>query len=317
MRACREYCQSNGLELNGEVFLTGYSQGGHSTMATLREIELNLSDEFNVIAAAAGSGPYDLAGVQAATVALSIPYESPEYLPYIIFSYQSVYGTLFDSPSEFLISPYDETLPPLFNGMYSGGYIANQMPSNIPNEILVPEQLEDFNNNPDNPMRVALADNNLLDWAPSALVRLYFCTGDGQVFHENSLIAHEAYTELGSETVELMNMGTGGHGDCVSPTLFSALGWFQSLKTGCGVWVDESERFEMNVFPNPASDFALVQFSHAAARTLRISDLNGRTVRTERIFGHQAEVSLRGMQPGIYLISIEEQPGKALKLLVE
>ena len=43
-----DFAQSKGVNSNNQVFLMGYSQGGHSTMAAVRDIEQNWSDILNV-----------------------------------------------------------------------------------------------------------------------------------------------------------------------------------------------------------------------------------------------------------------------------
>jgi hypothetical protein len=65
LRATRHYCRQNNINLNGQIFLAGYSQGGHSTMAAHRELEQKHANEFTVTASAPLSGPYDVSGVQA------------------------------------------------------------------------------------------------------------------------------------------------------------------------------------------------------------------------------------------------------------
>ena len=70
IRAAREFI-TNDLNLidNSQVFLTGYSQGGHACMATHKYIHENsLQSEFDVIASAPCSGPYDLSGIMADTI---------------------------------------------------------------------------------------------------------------------------------------------------------------------------------------------------------------------------------------------------------
>ncbi|MCW1777642.1 lipase family protein [Pantoea ananatis] len=60
MRAARQVLQRLNTPLSGKVMLTGFSQGGHAAMATQREIEAHLSNEFNLVASAPISGPYAL-----------------------------------------------------------------------------------------------------------------------------------------------------------------------------------------------------------------------------------------------------------------
>ena len=67
LRAARDFAAMDGLELNGQLFITGYSQGGYTAMAAHRELEASYEDEFAVTASAPMAGPYDLSGVMADT----------------------------------------------------------------------------------------------------------------------------------------------------------------------------------------------------------------------------------------------------------
>jgi hypothetical protein len=64
LRAARSFCASNNIGLNGQLFLAGYSQGGHTEMALHRELERYHTNEFAVTASAAMAGPYDMSGVE-------------------------------------------------------------------------------------------------------------------------------------------------------------------------------------------------------------------------------------------------------------
>jgi predicted esterase len=60
MRAARAFCANNNIALSGQVFLSGYSQGGNATMGTAKLIQEEYANEFNVTAACAGGGSFDL-----------------------------------------------------------------------------------------------------------------------------------------------------------------------------------------------------------------------------------------------------------------
>ena len=124
LRAAREYCAAHGIGLNGEVFLGGYSQGGHAAMATHRMVQQGFPDEFNVVASAPCSGPYDVSGTQAAVITANEPYPAPYYLPFILLSYKDLYPGLPTEVSDILVAPYDTLLPPLFDGTHSSGDIS-------------------------------------------------------------------------------------------------------------------------------------------------------------------------------------------------
>ena len=71
----------------------GYSQGGHATMATVKELEINFINELTVTASAPMAGPYSMSEAQAEM--LNTVYPNPGYFPYIIFAYQNVYNNLY------------------------------------------------------------------------------------------------------------------------------------------------------------------------------------------------------------------------------
>lgn len=316
LRAAQEFCESEEIELNEQLFITGYSQGGQAAMATVHEIETNLSDEFTVTASAPASGPYDISNTQATPISSDLPYASPEYLPYVVFSYQQAYGTIYNDVSDFLVAPYDETLPPMFDGEHSGAEIAAAMPS-VPSEIMQPDELDAFINDPNHPMRVALQDNDRYDWAPQSPMRLYYCTEDEQVFHENSLVTHTAMVSNGATDVTLMDMGELTHGGCAQPALFDVLFWFNDMKQECeGVGIAEHDGMRIELFPNPATSQVQLRLSEAMTGNLRIQDVTGKTVWQQSINGTSTEIQTSSLNRGMYLLTIDELPGFHDRLLL-
>ncbi len=229
MRAARTLCADLNVALNDQLFIFGYSQGGHAAMATTKAIQEDYSDEFTITASAPMSGPYDLSGAQTDYVLADEPYGAPFYLPYLMFGYNEVYD-MYDSPSDYLLSPYDTLLPHLFDGTHSGGEIDAVMPA-IPKEIIRPEVLDDFINNPDNPFRLALQENDLTGWTPTVPIIMYYCTADELVNYQNSIIAQDIFVANGSTTTALYQpSASAGHGDCAEPCFIFANIWFSSLR---------------------------------------------------------------------------------------
>lgn len=215
------------LEVTNEVLLFGYSQGGHATTAMHRELQDNYKDEFEVLGAAPMAGPYDMSGYQSEIFTSGEPYTEPFYLPYVLLSYNMVYQ-IYDSPSDFLEAPYDEILPPLFDGTVSGGTINDQMPS-LAKSIIKTEVLEAFQSDPDHPFKVALKENNMYFWTPEAPVFLCHCEGDEQVKFENSLIAYNAFKSRQAPDVRFENNGNLLHQDCAAPCIFDVIIFFTEM----------------------------------------------------------------------------------------
>ncbi len=220
IRASQEIAEDLPLSLSDQLFLFGYSQGGHTTVAAYREIQENLSSEFTVTACAGMSGPYDLAGAQTDFVNADVPYSSPGYLPYLFLGYQEAYGNLYNSSiSEVLIAPYDTTIPPLFDGTNGFGYINSQCTS-IPTDMVAPAYQSAFETDPAHPFRVALEENTLLDWVPQSPLRLLYCGQDEQVTGQNAINAAAYYNANGAPDVAAEELSpTADHGGCVAPCL--------------------------------------------------------------------------------------------------
>jgi hypothetical protein len=229
LRATRSYCASNNIPLSDKLFLTGYSQGGHACLATLRELEVGYTNEFHVAACAAGAGAYDLSGTTLTDFLSSRPQPDPYSFVYLLAAYQDIYG-LTNSFASMLSLPYSTNLPPLLNGLHDGSEVNALLPS-IPKQILQPAFLNDLTHNTNNLLRVALGKNDLIRWTPQSRLRLYRCSGDTEVPIANSQVAYDSFVSRGALHVELKDPSPGAsHVDCAIPTAIDALKWFDSLR---------------------------------------------------------------------------------------
>ncbi len=231
LRAARALCASKGVLLNDQLFLCGYSQGGHATMALHRELERYHTNEFTITASAPMAGAYDLSGVTTDDMLSGRSQPNPYYFAYLLAAYQSVYH-LAPTLSDLLQPPYNTTLPPLLNGNSSGSDINNAMPKNPANPLLIlkPELLAGFRTNANHILRQALRDNDLYAWTPQRPMRLYHCGGDQDVIPSNSRVAQASFQSQGVAVTLVDPLPTGGHGDCTTPSLLLAKAWFDSLK---------------------------------------------------------------------------------------
>lgn len=225
LRAARHLAQQTNVALSGQVFLSGYSQGGHACAATQREIEQLHHIEFNLRATAPMSGPYDMTGLMVQTMLSETPYPAPGYLPFTLLSYNMVYN-MYASPDSFMRQPYATTLPPLYNGQYTLGQMEPNL-NDTPIYMVRADVVQDFINNPTtHPLRIALQKNDLMNWRPVAPVRLIYCRMDSHINHQHAISAHAAWTARGA-TVELYEASeTLDHSDCALPALVAAKKWW-------------------------------------------------------------------------------------------
>jgi hypothetical protein len=229
LRAARAWCATAGVVLGDELFLCGYSQGGHATMALHRELEANHTAEFTVTASAPMAGAHDLSGITLDDFLSGRELPNPYYVAYLLAAYHQVYD-LFDAWSDWLRAPYDSTLPPLLAARVSGSTLNEAMPADI-TELLRPDALDDLLSDPGHPLRRALRENDLHRWVPRAPIRMFHCQGDADVPYMNSVKARDTMLALGATAVEWIDpLPSAGHADCTLPAFLAALDWFDSLR---------------------------------------------------------------------------------------
>lgn len=229
LRAARTLCAQRGIPLNGQLFLTGYSHGGHATMALLRELESYHAGEFVVTAAAPMAGAYDLSGTIADDFLSARVKPNSYYTALMLAAFQDVYR-IAPTLADLLNPPYDQALPPLLTGNHTGAEINAAMPAD-PRAMFKPEFLAAFAADPQHPFRIALADNDVFRWTPASPVRLYHCSGDQDVLPANSQVALQWFQAAGASQVQFFDVLPGAsHGDCAEPSLIDAKTWFDSLR---------------------------------------------------------------------------------------
>jgi pimeloyl-ACP methyl ester carboxylesterase len=225
----RTLCATNGFALTNRLFLCGYSQGGHATMALARELEAYHTNEFTITACAPMAGAYDMSGVTTDDFLSGRPQPNPYYFALLLAAYQDTYH-LAPTLADLFVAPYATTLPPMLQGGSTGEDINLVMPTD-PALILKPEILAAFRQNPNHPLRQALRDNDVYAWTPRSPMRLYHCSGDQDVVFANSQVALASFQGREANQVSLINTVPGGtHGSCVLPSLQAAKTWFDSLR---------------------------------------------------------------------------------------
>lgn len=97
------------------LFLSGYSQGGHASMALHKLIDDFWSIIIPVTAATHMSGPYNMSGIMKDRLLGDQPYGSPAYLAYIVLGYDQVYD-LYTNLDEVFEEPYRASIDSFYQG---------------------------------------------------------------------------------------------------------------------------------------------------------------------------------------------------------
>ncbi|MBI3123030.1 MAG: hypothetical protein HYZ10_01365 [Ignavibacteriales bacterium] len=225
IRAGKEFAGKNNITLNGQIFLAGYSEGGYVTMAAQREIEQNYKSEFQLTAVAPMAGAYDL-NLSAKKIFLGKTYNQPAYLAYFMVAYNDVYG--WNKLDTFFNSPYAEKLPALFNGSKTTTEINSELTNDL-SKLLNQNFVNGYLNGTETTLTAAFSSNSLLDWKPTAPMRLYHGDADEYVPYENSVQAKNYFLTRGVN-VELVTIPGGTHGSAALPSIVAAIEWFGTLK---------------------------------------------------------------------------------------
>ena len=217
---------------NGNLFISGYSQGGHVAMAMAKDlVPASIENEVELRAVAPLSGPYDMSGVQLPFTFAEISYSNPAYLFYILKGWNEVYGDLYTDFSEICNEPYASIIEPMLNGEYSADEINAQCPEILTN--LFPEDLiQEVLNDPDHIVMQRAQENDVFEWVPTMPMRINYCTQDEEVFYQNALSAEAWMVENGAEDVVAYNLGNVNHNTCALPAITMAALWFYSINHG-------------------------------------------------------------------------------------
>lgn len=315
LRAADEFLVQNNVEINDQVFITGYSQGGHAAMALHQMMELELSGEFTVTASAPMSGPYDISGVMRDLLFSEEEYGNPGYLIYTLVSYQEVYGDLYASVEDVIKEPYQDLVTEFAADNVSledmNGQLITLLEQNEGAVIVGKTFKEDYVDailtDPDHPANVAMEENDVYDWVPTAPTRLYYCMADDQVPFENSIVAETSMNDAGAADVEAIDVNSlFNHVFCAFVAPGDAADFFaqyQLIEDLPPSSAFEEAASQLDIFPNPATE--RVNLSNLPTDGMaRVFDLNGRHLLSQNVQPGDNTFEIGHLPKGIYMIEV-------------
>jgi pimeloyl-ACP methyl ester carboxylesterase len=222
LRATREFCKQEKIQLNDKNFLLGYSEGGFATLALHKLIEEQHAAEFTVTASAPGAGAYHKSAFADYILKSEQPLNFLSSYVWVLDTYNRVYNI-------------NRPLTTYFQEPWASKLQANPL-AKVPEQ---PKQLfaEPFRagilNKTDQPMTAAFRDNDIYDWRPRAPLALFHGTNDDYVPFFNSEDAYKAMRARGATQVELHPITGGNHFSSVPQYTLEALAFiaeFQEIK---------------------------------------------------------------------------------------
>ena len=311
-----------------QLFLTGYSQGGHASMA-LHEVLIEEYPDEAVTAAAHMSGPYSISDVMLNEVILADEtFLYPGFLPYTLLAYQAVYDDLDEPLDEIFRAPYVPLVQAFRDGYETGAvrldtlnaqmlrtYAATEGNDDFfPSRYLLPDFVTALQT-PGNKYVAALRDNDTYDFTNPTPTRLYYCLADDQVRFRNSTLAADSLNARGASDTEAIDVDSDAdHGECVVPAVAAAAPFFAQYAevvgteeiAGSSDWRYLQDEQSLRVYTGSDEVYRL-----------ELIDGLGRTLRA-RAYREGEVVELAGLTPGWAVVRLIDARGRsaARKLVI-
>ncbi|MFK7806911.1 MAG: T9SS type A sorting domain-containing protein [Saprospiraceae bacterium] len=326
--AARQFADENDfLTINDQLFITGYSQGGHAAMAAHKYIQEDYPNDFTVTASAPMSGPYSISEKMIDFTLNDEEYFFVSYIVWTSLSY-NLEDELFTDVNEIFKDPYVPYVEQFANEEITLGELGGFLTSTLiaengagqvkPKLMLQDSILDAILTNPDHPFSKALAKNDLIDWVPTAPTRLFGCAGDDQVTYENAIYCSQLMNDNGAADVATENLGDDNdHGQCVFPATLATAAFFEQYQSIDFVESTRniiSEHALVSIQPNPTNDFINVQLSEYAqpgtTYDLRLFNINGKLLNQTQLSGDTIlSVPTAGFEAGVYLLQVIGEEG--------
>ena len=229
------FATDNDIKLNNQLFLTGYSEGGYASMATLKKIEEEQLTDLSVTMAAPMAGPYALK-LMADGVLSQPTIAVPSFMANLGYAYAKANN---QEVNVVINETYASKLPTLFNGDLDRTKIDPALTTETTGEngLFVQSFVSKYFAEDDHWFKEAVTKNNLHDWAPTTPLRLVHCEGDDVIPYAISALTEGTMQAMGAADVQLVpveaTLGLNtklGHAICGSPAYGVATKIFATVR---------------------------------------------------------------------------------------
>jgi alpha-beta hydrolase superfamily lysophospholipase len=200
LRATREFCQQQKVEVNAKNFLLGYSEGGYATLALHKYLQDNYATALPVTASAPGAGAYHKSAFAKYVLQSTQPLSFLSTYVWVLRTYDRLYG-LNRPYSYYYQEPYATRLqadpfaavPTQQSQLFTGPFRQAVLTGS------------------DAALTATLTANDIYDWKPTAPIALFHGTADDYVPFFNSQDAYDAMQARGATQVTLRPIQGGNH----------------------------------------------------------------------------------------------------------
>jgi PBP1b-binding outer membrane lipoprotein LpoB len=234
IRASKEFVkQEDACNINNNLFLLGFSQGGSATVSALSAIEKDIANsDISVKAAAAGSGAYDLMEFRSYIMNKKQSYYGkPSFILYIIDSFKK-YSNMNVDYDDIFSDSYKDVVDGLIDGNTDITIIEQNLTTYVGELFNDDFEDDEFFMSSDNiyaPVREAFVENSVTAWDVQTPLNLYHGNDDQWVpAKQSSLLYSEFTTTYQSSNVSLKPFEDLDHTGAFFPTIAASLEWFDN-----------------------------------------------------------------------------------------
>ncbi|MBS9767000.1 MAG: alpha/beta hydrolase [Flavobacteriaceae bacterium] len=233
LKAVRELTNGEKVAVKSskDVYLSGYSQGGWSTMCLQKALELDYSEEFTVKASSCGAGPYNLETVIKEVLKKDY-YNNPFFLAYVFNAMNKMEEVSKETINKIVRKPYADKMTNLFDGVKTGDEINAELSRNV-KEVFTDNFIKNYATSADfKDVRNFLQKNSVDFWKTNIPTKLFHGTADNDVPFATSKEAYNEMKKLGVKdvTLQLVPIKNKNHVGAIIPVEIATLQWFLEIK---------------------------------------------------------------------------------------
>jgi len=291
-----------------EYFLTGYSQGAHAAMSTLKKLNISNPTNLNFKYAYMGDGPYDFSGVtlQKGVIEKEI-YPFTAFLANVVNTcnntgYKTYTNNISEVISQEYLQKYNENVIQEHGGLLWGPFIWRK--------LFTQNFINDVTNNNNNKLRQCLRVSDVYDWYNKTPMTLGHSTVDLAIHPENTSKTIDVqrgyypWWDLNKYKLEPFYWGPLGHAGGILPFVLASNAKFNTLRSG-GLFNEWALLTSKNTDNQPKASSLLssqIKPDLQGMQLVEVTDFNKE--RSER--KAMANNNLSTLKDGVYLLKVSE-----------
>ena len=253
IKASMKYMEDNGVVLNHQLYITGYSEGGYVAMATAQKVEEELGS-VNLMGVAPMAGPYNVKDLADIDINATNLMAYPAFLADLMYSYSNYYSDVdlsevanpAISPAQFQLAfdgDYDTVAIHTILGLADPDNGDYGFYTHTGDELFSSTFINDYQNNVNSPIKVRFEENNLDTWVPQSKMNLIQCIDDDIIpFSEsnniyNKFMADGVDVTLTAIPTSILTQQQDAthpfiHANCAPTAYGAAVKWFAAIRNG-------------------------------------------------------------------------------------